>query len=70
MLLDEIKRLSIAERIELMEQIWETITPQADQIELTEAQRRELDRRLAALEADPDAGSSWDEVKQRILKRA
>jgi len=31
--------------------------------------RAELDRRLADSEADPEAGSSWEEVRSRILER-
>ncbi|HWK74610.1 MAG TPA: addiction module protein [Povalibacter sp.] len=38
--------------------------------ELTEAQRAELDRRLADYEKHPDAGSSWAEVEARIIKRS
>jgi putative addiction module component (TIGR02574 family) len=37
------------------------------QIELTEAQKAELDRRLAEHTAAPDRGSSWQEVKSRLL---
>jgi site-specific DNA-methyltransferase (adenine-specific) len=36
-----------------------------DAIPLTEGQKQDLQRRLAAYEADPKAGSSWDEVKTR-----
>ncbi len=36
---------------------------------LTEAQKQELDRRLAAYDADPTLGSPWDDVKARIRDR-
>lgn len=39
------------------------------EIELTEAQKVELDRRLEAFELDQDAGSSWSSVKARILSK-
>ncbi|HEX5720088.1 MAG TPA: addiction module protein [Thermoanaerobaculia bacterium] len=39
----------------------------AEQPALPEWQRRILDERIAADDADPDAGSPWEEVKQRIL---
>jgi putative addiction module component (TIGR02574 family) len=35
---------------------------------LTDAQRQDMDRRIAAYEADPKAGRSWDEVKGRLVK--
>jgi putative addiction module component (TIGR02574 family) len=33
---------------------------------LTDAQRQDLQRRIAAYEADPKAGSGWEEVKARL----
>ena len=69
MLMDEIRKLSVPERIELVEQIWDTIEAENGEIELTEGQKRELDRRLAAWRADPHAGSPWEEVKQRLMNR-
>ena len=38
-----------------------------EQFELTDAQKAELDRRLAAHEADPDRGNTWQEVKAKLL---
>lgn len=40
-----------------------------DASDLTDEQRAELDRRLKEYEKDPKAGSSWPEVRERILKR-
>ena len=39
-----------------------------ESVQLTEMQRQELDSRLAAYHKNPDAGSTWEEVKARILK--
>jgi len=36
---------------------------------ISEAMRRELDRRIAFLDANPDAGTPWEVVKRRILAR-
>ena len=44
--LEDIRRLSVAERIQLVEDIWETIAASDEDVPVTEAQRRELDRRL------------------------
>jgi putative addiction module component (TIGR02574 family) len=64
-----IDRLSLAERILLVEEIWDSIAATPEEIPLTPAQREELDRRIAAYEADPTAGSTWEEVKARLQGR-
>jgi putative addiction module component (TIGR02574 family) len=61
-----IDRLSVSERILLLEEIWDSISTNPEDLPLTEVQKAELDRRLAACEADPEAGSSWEDVKSRI----
>ena len=42
-----IDRLSVAERIALVQEIWDSIAAEAEQAPLTEAQGKEVDRRLA-----------------------
>ncbi len=60
------EHLSIAERIELVEDIWDSIPDEQENLQLTEPQKQDLVRRLAAYEANPKAGSSWEEVKTRL----
>jgi putative addiction module component (TIGR02574 family) len=62
----EILQMGIAERIQLVEDIWDSIAAVPDAIPLTDAQREELDRRIAAYHANPQLGSPWDEVKKRL----
>jgi len=62
----EIKKLSVAERIMIVEEIWDSIAADQESLEVTEAQRRELDRRLDAYHSSPKEGSSWGEVKRRV----
>lgn len=62
----EIKKLSVAERILLVEEIWDSIVAEQESLEVTEAQQRELDRRLETYKCSPEAGSSWEEVKERV----
>jgi putative addiction module component (TIGR02574 family) len=64
-----IDRLSLAERILLVEDIWDSIVAESQQLPLSEAQRQDLQRRLAAYEANPKAGSSWEQVKARLLEK-
>jgi len=58
--------LSVPERIQLVEDIWDTIVEVPERIALSKEQKAELDIRLAAYEKDPDDGSSWEEVRERI----
>ncbi len=61
-----IDRLSVEQRILLAEEIWDSIPDEAELPPLTEAQQQDLQRRLAAYEANPAAGSTWEEVKARL----
>jgi putative addiction module component (TIGR02574 family) len=63
----EIRTLPIVQRLDLVEQIWDSIYEDQEQFELTEAQKVELDRRLAAHAAAPNRGVSWQEVKTKLL---
>jgi putative addiction module component (TIGR02574 family) len=64
-----IDRLNAAERLQLVQEIWDSLESEIQQTPLTEAQRKELDRRLAALDANPGAVSTWAEVEARVLAR-
>lgn len=64
----DIEQLSVKERIDLIGIIWDSIEATSDQIELTQAQKDELDRRMAAYEADHNKGSTWDEVREKMRK--
>lgn len=64
----DIRKLTVSEKILLAEQLWESVRSEADAYYLSDAQKVELDRRLAAYELDPDQGDPWDVVKARLLK--
>ena len=53
----EILRLSISERIRLVEDIWDSIREVPEAVELTEEDKEELDRRLEAYRQNPNDGS-------------
>ncbi len=59
--------LSIPERIQLVEDIWDTIALEADSIELTKDDKRIIDERLDAYHQNPDMGSPWEDVLKRIM---
>ena len=62
----EIIELSVTEKIQLIEDIWNSISTTTAEIELTEAQKVEFEQRLDRFEQNKNFGSTWDEVKQRI----
>lgn len=68
--LSEILQLTIAERIQLAEDIWDSVAAFPEAIPLTDAQREELDRRLQAYGKNPNEGVSWDELKDKLRKSA
>ena len=61
-----IDQLSVAQRILLVEEIWDSIADEADEAPLTEAQEEDLRRRLQSYAENPKAGSSWEDVKARL----
>ncbi len=68
--LSEIRKLSVAERIQLVEDIWDSVAAEAEGIPITEAQRQELDERLDDAEAHPGTGTPWKELRARLLNPA
>jgi putative addiction module component (TIGR02574 family) len=68
---DELRKLSLAERLELVEELWDSIAAERDQqpFPLTAEQRADLERQLAEADADPASGAPWEEVLERIRQR-
>ena len=64
----EVRKLPVSERIDLVERIWDSIVEDQSQFELTDAQKAELDRRLAADKESPDRGRPWNDVKKRLVE--
>ena len=65
--LDQLRELPVSVRIQLVEDLWDTIAADSDSIRLSEAQTMELDRRLDRFEEAPSAGVEWNDLKARIL---
>jgi putative addiction module component (TIGR02574 family) len=61
-----IDQLSPAQRILLVEEIWDSIAAEAEQPPLSAAHLEDLQHRLAAREDNPKSGSTWEEVKARL----
>ena len=65
----DIQSLNTQERIQLAEQLWDSVRDKSDEIEVTPEQIKLLENRLEELEADGDLGDSWQNVKARVVKR-
>lgn len=61
--------LSIPERIQLVEDIWDTIANEPAEVELTEEEKKILDERLEAYHRNPDLGSPWEDVYKRFVSK-
>jgi putative addiction module component (TIGR02574 family) len=65
---DQINTLSAAERLELLDALW--VSLEREELPLTDAQRAELDHRIALYEQNPAEVIPWERVKANLLKKA
>ena len=65
--LEEILDLPAAERVEIAQQIWESVVDDPEAVVLTQPQKEELERRWRAFEQNPDEGERWEDVKKSLL---
>ena len=63
----DVLELELADRLTLVQDIWDSIAEEPESVPLTQRDREILDERIAAHQADSNGGSSWAEVKARIL---
>lgn len=63
------RELPLAEQIELIDALWESIAKQGYEPPLSREQAAELDRRLEAHQRQPDDVVSWDSIKQEIFDK-
>ncbi|MBE7559378.1 addiction module protein [bacterium] len=63
----DVLSLPVHERLQLVQDVWDSIADIPEALELTEEERAELDRRLEAYHRDPSGTLAWDEVKAHLL---
>lgn len=68
-MIGNLRELPITERIQLVEDLWDSIADDQEALSLSDAQREELDRRLDAYDADGQKGRKADDVMADIRKR-
>ncbi len=63
-LTERAKKLPVAERLRLVEEIWNSIAEENEFLELTDDQKNELDRRLKS----SSAGRRWEEIRAEFFE--
>ena len=64
--LKEILKLSVPERVQLAEDIWDSIVAAPESLPITDAQKRETDVRRDAYSKDPVSTRSWEDVRAKL----
>lgn len=64
----EILELSVAEKIQIVEDIWDSISNSPEELPLSEAEKLELDERLEDYRQNPDNGIEWETLKKNLLR--
>jgi putative addiction module component (TIGR02574 family) len=65
----DISKLSPAERLELIEELWDSLDQRQDVLGLTDAQREELDRRIDEMDHDTTLGEPWRDALKSIREQ-
>jgi putative addiction module component (TIGR02574 family) len=68
-MIGNLRELPITERIQLVDDIWDSIADEQDALSLSDAQREELDRRLDGYEVDRLRGRKASDALADIRKR-
>jgi putative addiction module component (TIGR02574 family) len=65
----QFENLNFAEKLQMLEILWNEIAESPESLPVHEWQKEELDQRMKNYAANPDSGISWDEAKKRIRGR-
>ena len=65
----DVKLMSVAERLALLEQVWDSLQDAETVPLLTPEQEAELDRRVAEHQAHPEDAIPWEEVRKHLQDR-
>jgi putative addiction module component (TIGR02574 family) len=66
MQVSEILQLSVAERVQIVEDIWDSIGKNPEELPLSEAEKLELDKRLESYQENPTEGIEWETLKKNL----
>ena len=64
----DISRLSPKERLDLIGELWDSLT--TEEVQLTPAQERELERRIASFDDDAKNAIPWESIDREFVRPA
>ena len=62
-------QLSVEDRLTLAQQLWDSIAEEVNRLPLSPVEQQEVDRRLAAHRANPQAAIPWEQVEAEARAR-
>ena len=65
----DFEKLSTAEKILRLQDAWDRIAENPENVKITETQRQELDSRLDAMKENPDKGIAWEAARDELRKK-
>jgi putative addiction module component (TIGR02574 family) len=68
-LTEQIRHLSIPERVLLVQDIWDELLEETNEFPISAAQKIEIQRRLEADKTNPGEARAWAEIREEILGR-
>jgi putative addiction module component (TIGR02574 family) len=68
-IIENFRKLPAAEKVRLVQQLWDEIADEAAELPLTEAQRKLLDERIDDHEANPNDVEPWEQVRDEIVRK-
>ena len=63
----DIARLTVGERLELIERVWDSLRSEAGVLPLSDTERAVIEARREEHRADPAAASDWETVRADLL---
>jgi putative addiction module component (TIGR02574 family) len=64
-----IDKMSPEDRLRLVQEIWDSLSTEAEHAPLTAEHKKEIDRRLASHRANPEAAVPWEQVEAEAVAR-
>ncbi|MFM8715663.1 MAG: addiction module protein [Spartobacteria bacterium] len=65
-ILPQVKSLSVREKLELVDEIWQTVTPEFEELEVNQEEKDLLDSRWAMFLQNPDTALSVEQFKKEL----
>jgi putative addiction module component (TIGR02574 family) len=67
--LPQVMALSTAEKLQLIDELWMSIEPELDQLEVSEEEKKLLDERWEKYRKDPDSALTIEQMEALLAKR-